>query len=168
MWPPKVVRIQVHLFKKDPGEITDAFVDISKDEVVIIDSVTICGLGFVDPSKFERAIVVSKFIPKIEKAIPVARKLYSDSTFEKVVKEYLKRTKCVKRGWHTLCVTPYGLTFEDALEMIEERVARRGLPEEIIMAHELASALGKWLQSSLKRGPSPRGTDGDSDRRLLL
>ena len=148
-WPPKVVRLQVHFFKKDPGEITEALVEISSDEIVIIDSVTVCGLGFVDPSKFERAVVVSKFIPKIEKAIPVAKRLYSDDTFERVAKDYLRRTRCVKRGLHTLCVAPYGMSFDEALEIIEERTVRRGLPEEIIMAHELASALGKWLQGSL-------------------
>jgi len=149
-----VVRLQAHAFKKDPGDVTGAFLPLAEGDVVIIDSITICGLGYVDPSKFERAVVVSKFVPRVTKAVPVARRLYGDDRFREVAEEYLRRVKCFKRGPHKLCVAPYGMDYQEALKIIEERSVRRGLPEEVILAHELASAAGLWLT----RAPSPLGS----------
>ena len=145
LWPPKVIRLQLHVFKKDPGEVTEAFLDLVGDEVLIVDSVTICGLGFLDPSKFRKAIVVSKYVPRIRKAYRAARELYGTSRFEEVAEEYLERVKCFKRGPHKLCVASYGLSLGEALEIVEERTVRRGLPEDVVMAHELASGVGRWL-----------------------
>jgi endonuclease V-like protein UPF0215 family len=150
-WPPRVTRLQLHVFKRDPGEVTEAFLDLAKGEILIIDSVTICGLGFLDPSKFDRAIVVSKYVPNIRKAYSAAKRLYSSSRFEEVAEEYLERVRCVRKGPHKLCLAPYGLSFEEALEIVEERTVRRGLPEDVVLAHELASGVGRWLTKAPSR-----------------
>jgi len=141
LWPPRVVRLQLHVFKKDPGEVTEAFLDLVGDEVLIIDSITICGLGFVDPSRFGRAVVVSKYVPNLRKAYGAARRLYSGDRFAEVAEEYLRRVRCGEG----ICVAPYGLSYEEALELVRSRTVRRGLPEEVILAHELASGVGRWL-----------------------
>ncbi len=152
LWPPKVVALQIHVLKKDPGEVTDLFVEFVGEEVLFLDSVTLCGLGFLDPSKFKRAIVASKYVPNLRKAYPAARRLYSSGRFEEVAEEYLRRVRCVREGPYKLCLAPYGMSFEEAMALVKERTVRRGIPEEIIMAHEMASGIGRWLT----KAPSPR------------
>ena len=151
LWPPKVVELSVMIVKKDPGNLTDALLRFVGDELLLVDSFTICGLGYFDPSSFKRAIVVSKYVPNIRKAYSAAKRLYSSSRFEEVAEEYLERVRCVRKGPHKLCLAPYGLSFEEALEIVEERTVRRGLPEDVVLAHELASGVGRWLTKAPSR-----------------
>ncbi len=153
LWPPEIVRAKLQVVKKDPGDVTGLLEPIAREaEVVLLDSITICGLGYINPSKFKKAIVVSKYVPNIRKAYSAARALYGDEDFEKVAEEYLRRVKCkVRKDGGRLCLAPYGLSEKEAWEIVEERTSVGPLPEDLRMAHHLASALGKYLT----RVPSP-------------
>ncbi len=146
-FPPEVTGLSYLQLRKDPGEVTDLLRPFLEGvDLILIDSVTICGLGFVDPSGLpSAAVVVSKYIPNIEKAYGKARELYGNDRFEEVAREYLRRAKCVRVGGSKLCLAPYGLPFEEAFEVVRERTLVEPLPEEVRLSHSIASALGKWL-----------------------
>ena len=152
-WPPEIVRATLHLVKKDPGEVTELLMPLAEEaDVTLLDSITICGLGFIDPSKLRKSIVVSKYVPKIRKAYNVARKIYGNDRFVEVAEEYLSRVKCVDRSdGGRLCVAPYGLSEKEAWEIVRERTSVGPLPEDLRLVHHLASAIGKFLTRSPSR-----------------
>ena len=147
LWPPEVVRATLHLVRKDPGDVTELLLPLASEaEAVLLDSITICGLGFIDPSKFKAAIVVSKYVPRIRKAYAAVKKIYGDGRFVEVAEDYLRRVKCLERGdGGRLCLAPYGLSEKEAWEIVKERTSVGPLPEDLRLAHHLASAIGKFL-----------------------
>ena len=153
LWPPEIVRATLQIVKKDPGNVTELLLPLGKEaDIVLLDSITICGLGYIDPSKFEKAIVVSKYIPNIRKAYLAAQRIYGNSEFEEIAEDYLRRVKCIARkDGGKLCVAPYGLDEKDAWEIVEERISVGPLPEDLRLVHHLASALGRYFM----RFPSP-------------
>jgi len=146
-WPPKVRSLTLHLTRKDPGDLTEALARTLKEvERLIIDSITICGLGYVNPSLFDvPVIVVSKYIPNIRKAYRATREIYGSRDFEMIAEGYLRKVKCVKLRDGKRCIAPYKLSFEEALKIVEERTLIAPMPEEVRMVHEIASAIGRWL-----------------------
>ena len=149
-WPPEIVEIGLHLLWKDPGNITRVIADGIRDaDIVIIDSITICGLGYVDPQNLgSRVIVVSKYIPNIKKAINKVKEIYGNDEFEAIVNNYLSKVRCIEMGLSRLCIAPYGMNFHEALETVIKRVLVEPLPEDIRLAHLIASAIGRWLNKS--------------------
>ena len=152
-FPPEVVGLSFLKLWKDPGEITNVLNDFLVDvDLILIDSITICGLGFVDPSGLpSKTIVVSKYVPQIRKAYDKVYELYGSDRFVEVAEEYLNRVKCIELGLGKLCLAPYGLSFKEALRIVRERTLVEPLPEEVRLSHSIASALGKWLNKSNAR-----------------
>ncbi|ALU12750.1 hypothetical protein EYM_07095 [Ignicoccus islandicus DSM 13165] len=146
-FPPDVIELAFLRLYKDPGDVTGLINPFLKNvDLILIDSITICGLGFVDPSNFpSKAVIVSKFVPNIRKAYEKAYELYGNDRFREVAEEYLKRVKCVKLKHGKICIAPYGLEFEYALKIVRKRTLVDPLPEEVRLSDSVASALGKWL-----------------------
>ncbi|UXD22829.1 hypothetical protein IPA_08640 [Ignicoccus pacificus DSM 13166] len=146
-WPPKIDSISLSIFKKDPGNLTEPLSNLLEDvSLIIIDSITICGLGYVDPEGFgPPVIVVSKYVPNIRKAYKASRELYGNDEFVRISEKYLERVRCFPRREGRICIASYGLDLFQARKIVEERTLVEPLPEEVRMAHEVASAIGRWL-----------------------
>jgi len=149
-WPPEIVEMGLHIVWKDPGNITELIKRFLDDiEIVIIDSITICGLGYVNPNELaSRVIVVSKYVPNIKKAVKRVTEMYGTNEFENIVNEYLNKVRCINLGASRVCVAPYGLSFMESVEVILKRTIVTPLPEDLRMAHLIASAIGRWLNKS--------------------
>ncbi len=149
-WPPDPVTLTLHILRKDPGNVTPLISPLtSQAELVLIDSITICGLGFVNPKELgKKVIVVSKYVPRIRRAYKAVEQLYGDaSEFREIAEEYLRRVKCEKLKAGRRCVAPYGIELEEALEIVRKRTLVEPLPEDVRMAHLIASAIGRWLNN---------------------
>ncbi len=138
------------------GLLHDLYSPGTSFRALLLDSITIAGFNIVSPSTIEKlagvpTVVVYKYKPSKERLIKPVKEKFRDWRVRVNVLALVERTEEVGTRLGRLFIIAWGLSLEEAIELIGRLQLYSRIPEPLRLAHYTASSISRLLEAELLR-----------------